>query len=102
MTTPFDEMGAAFAEALGRPFTLTIGGVPRVVTGIFRRRQPGDILPDGEMAVSGPVISFAAATSALSAVSEGDSIDIDGTIHVVAAPPDHDGRGMTRLTLQRG
>jgi len=101
MTTPFDEMGAAFAEALGRPFTITIAGVPRPVTGIFRRRQPSDILPDGEMAVSGPVISFSASTASMPGVAEGDSLDIDGVIHIIAAPPEHDGRGMTRLTLQR-
>lgn len=101
MTTPFDAMGAAFAEGLGRPFSVTIAGAPRTVTGIFRRRQPADILADGEMAVSAPVVSFAAATASLAGIAEGDTIDIDGVIYAVAAPPDQDGRGMTRLTLQR-
>jgi hypothetical protein len=102
VSTPFDQMGAAFAEGLGRPFTITVGGVPRAVRGIFRRRQPGDLLADENMAVSAPVISFAGATTDLAGVSEGDTLDVDGIIHIVAAPPDHDGRGMTRLTLQRG
>ncbi len=97
--TPFDDLGPAFAEALGRDHLFIIDGAPVTLRAIVRRRRSVDVLPEGETPMAADLLTCTLPDSA-PPMREGSAVVIDDASYVVRAVA-RDGRAMRRLILER-
>jgi hypothetical protein len=95
----FDSLNNITSAVFGEQATITHGGTPSTVTGVFDSRHV-EIDVGGGALVSAVVTTLAVVDSASGAVSRGDPITVRGGSYRVA-DLQPDAQGMTLLILEK-